>query len=1000
MAPGEQNGLAFVSWSFGEDQGMIGQAFSQSMAHDQELSPPPQLLTSELDFYDAYPWCLNAYPTVGDIIQYLGQEIERLQLNLNSWQTDEVALNVFLLSCGLLNAAEEYLRGSTPRIPVRVMTRLGRGATWLVEALCALEAAASVRLWSRRRAVRRWKQRCQSDLDDFLAIFVKGQPASFAGPASRLKKLLLSMRLPPDLQAKHVGTPTLFRRLDTTHFDILALGQRFVDRFPDRSEAILIVGLRTSGSYLAPLLKAYLKTKGYHVVVSLTIHPGKGPGRQERQELQHCARQGFTALIVDDSPHTAGTIVLALDTARRAGFPLKKLKALVPTHAAKRDGLKILSDNMVISLEPEQWHKQRLLDPALVERRLAEYFHGPDIIGVRLVASEAAAGFNARLRSLSSGDRGARLKRVYEVHLDTKKGKEIRYILAKSVGWGWLGYHAFLAGHRLSGFVPPIIGLRDGILYMNWYPQSVLGNRGTGDRQKLIETFASYVATRARSLALSSPPASGKSIKGHEDGFLLLRKALAGAYPWFSGHTLMRRRLERRLSRERCPQPTLIDGKMGDAEWIVGPNGLLKIDYEHHGMGKSQLNTTDPAYDLAETILSLALSPEEERELIRRYVEMTEDLGLEQRLFLNKLLAGLWTMSSAQEHLFCKPQPAEMQQLLHEQFMGAWHFLTEQTARFCGALCQPARDVRWQSPLVALDVDGVLDRRCFGFPSTSGDGIEAVSLLGTHGFCVALNTARSLAEVKAYCQAFGFAGGVAEYGGYMWDAVDQRGQVLISNEARRQLAELRVQLRQIPGVFLDDRHQYSIRAFTYQAKPRSILSVIVSILRGYGVGPGTPTPLPPLVIDHLITKLGLDRLSIQPTTIDTTIVAKETDKGTGLTALRDWVLHADAETIAIGDSQADLPMFRVAQRCFAPAQIDCAPQALLLGCQIAQHSYQRGLLDIARHLVHPDGRQCDRCSDVRSLWPRNNLFVDILQAADRSAWTTLMRAMLRRELAS
>jgi hypothetical protein len=33
--------------------------------------------------------------------------------------------------------------------------------------------------------------------------------------------------------------------------------------------------------------------------------------------------------------------------------------------------------------------------------------------------------------------------------------------------------------------------------------------------------------------------------------------------------------------------------------------------------------------------------------------------------------------------------------------------------------------------------------------------------------------------------------------------------------------------------------------------------------------------------------------------IDTAIAAKETDKGTGLAALRDWVLEADAETIAI-----------------------------------------------------------------------------------------------------
>jgi len=51
--------------------------------------------------------------------------------------------------------------------------------------------------------------------------------------------------------------------------------------------------------------------------------------------------------------------------------------------------------------------------------------------------------------------------------------------------------------------------------------------------------------------------------------------------------------------------PTLIDGRMQRAEWVAGPQGLLKTDYEHHGMGKEELNVVDPAYDLADTILNL-----------------------------------------------------------------------------------------------------------------------------------------------------------------------------------------------------------------------------------------------------------------------------------------------------------------------------------------------------------------------------------------------------------
>jgi hypothetical protein len=260
----------------------------------------------------------------------------------------------------------------------------------------------------------------------------------------------------------------------------------------------------------------------------------------------------------------------------------------------------------------------------------------------------------------------------------------------------------------------------------------------------------------------------------------------------------MRPRLQRRLGQQPCPFPTLIDGKMERAEWIIGPHGLLKTDYEHHGMGKAELNLMDPAYDLAETILNLTLSPEEESRLIRRYIEESGDASVEQRLFMNKLLAGLWAMDSAQEHLFDKSQAAHRQQEIHERFLSAWNFLTVHAARLCGSHCRPPQELRWRPPLLALDIDGVLDRR--------------------------------------------LAGGVAEHGSYLCDAVAQRGRVLIIPEAMHQLEELRSNLRLLPGVFLDDRHQYSMRAYTYQDKTGGLLASTLKSVRSFSVGVGAPAP--------------------------------------------------------------------------------------------------------------------------------------------------------------
>ena len=248
--------------------------------------------------------------------------------------------------------------------------------------------------------------------------------------------------------------------------------------------------------------------------------------------------------------------------------------------------------------------------------------------------------------------------------------------------------------------------------------------------------------------------------------------------------------------------------------------------------------------------------------------------------------------------------------------------------------------------------------------------------------------------MRDYCEAYGLAGGVAENGAYLWDAVAQCGQPLLDQETMVQLDELREQLRRIPAVFLDERHQYSIRAFMFEKQPRSLLLRLLNSIRSFSVGQGAPTPLPTLVLNHLITTLRLDRLSFHHTMIDTAVVAKDTDKGTGLTALRDRVLGSDAETIAIGDTEADLQMFRAATRSFAPAQISCRRQARLLGCTVSRYRYQRGLLDIVRTLFDcgPGGDPVDRANESDG----ETLFLDLLRAADHPNARALVRALFDR----
>lgn len=213
----------------------------------------------------------------------------------------------------------------------------------------------------------------------------------------------------------------------------------------------------------------------------------------------------------------------------------------------------------------------------------------------------------------------------------------------------------------------------------------------------------------------------------------------------------------------------------------------------------------------------------------------------------------------------------------------------------------------------------------------------------------------------------------------------EQAHTLISAEALAKLHALRLRLQQIPGVFFDNRHHHSIRAFTYRQAPRGLLASLRS------TGAAT-APLPDLMMTQLMTELGQDLLSWHQTSIDTTIISRGVDKGTGLLALRERLLDANADMIAVGDSEPDLPMFRAATQGYAPAHIACVVQAKLLGCQIARAPYQRGLLEITRALIHPDHQNCPQCAATEFI-DGHDPWLHVLRAADGPAVRNLLRAL-------
>ena len=946
----------------------------------RSLKPlPGGLQASEASFYAKYSWCLNAFPTIREVVGHLYEELGKLESAKEDWQQSEVITNAFLLSCTITDAVDDYLAGNKYDFSkvgkILPLARLGvRAVESLLKATSRLRSAWLFRL-------HRWRDSWAAAVTEFL------QHSMVPATADRTILLPLRDRLTNLLPADFPGSlwnyrsrvPAFFRSRDFASSDCLELGRKFVASFPEPQRPVMVLGLRTAGSFLAPLLCAYLKT-AFRDADWTAVRPRKGLAASEQDALWRAARRKARVLIVDESIHTGTTVAKAVQLLRHMGLSDEDMVILNPVEPAFPDWRdsqtwQSLSKIKVLTLEPAERYKQQLLEPDAAEDRLKEYFRARGYVETRVASSLNTQQLNRQWGEQPPDRVDVRLKRVYEVHLkDAAGASEVRHVLAKSVGWGWLGYHAIRAAQQLATFVPPMLGLRDGILYTEWLPEGQDLALVNLNRDAWVQSIGTYVAARARNLSLGADPSPDLAREGRHKGCEILASALSRAYSSRIVSALKRPRIQQDLVRRNCAMPILIDGKMSREEWVVADSRLLKTDFEHHGQGKNELGVTDPAYDLADAIFHWQLSAEESVALVSHYIQDSGDIDVEKRLFLNKLLVGLCAQDRATLGLQ-NPRLESRRPEFHQQYISAWNFLVGETVRECGKLCRHPREVCWHAPLVVADIDGVLDRMVFGFPSTTAAGIEAISLLHAHGFAIAVNTARALHEVKLYCRAYGFAGGVAEYGSVIWDAVSKQERVLVNAESLEQLKQVQDALRRIPGVFLNDDYQYSIRAFTYQG--------------------GHTKPLPALLAQDLLASLKLDRLEVHHTGLDTAILARETNKGTGLLSLLAFVGLSSDNVLAIGDSEPDLAMFRVANRSFVPGNISCCDQADLLGCYVASLPYQPGLLQIARKIVHPDGGTCHHCQSLETSRSKDNdLFASLLRVADKKPSSLLLRNSL------
>ena len=920
---------------------------------------------AEEDFYSFYGWALDPVLSVFDLFEHLRESLNQLTSLNVPWQIEECKTNVYLFASALTCTVDDYLGETSPNI-----SKLSRMfPAFRIPILLAQKIINVVHRFAtfpQKWRAARWREKWTSRVDAICELLTQtGKPAQAQLDELR-KSIEDSIVTPPPKQLlnRRMQLPSGYRSQDLAHQDAFSLAELFAASRQNRHSALLIVGPRSMGAYFAPAAKAKLLQLGWTSVSWCTIRPKHGISPWEETALQSLSTPDVQVLVIDESPNTGNTFQLMVNLLRERGVSADRIFILAAMHPARSDWRLPITEETrgitLIRLEATALHKNRLLEPHSALPLLASYLQALGWDGVELVQSSRTDELNARFEEHFQDGFQCRLKRVFDVRL-VKNGAPpvVRRVLAKSVGWGWLGYQAFFAGEQLAAFVPAMLGLREGLLYMEWL-ERVDGNPVTPP----IKRLAAYVAGRETTLRLKKDPTFAISPGYSWTGWSVLIDSLRRAYGSVVGHVKVPA-LHQNLARHVCRGPALIDGNMKPGDWVQTQNAFLKVDYEHHNFGRTELYIVDPAYDLASAIFEFGLSAQGEKELIAHYVQLSGDSEVVDRILLWDLVLGLAVMEGATAALDVEAR-STAPMLWHERLFLARNFLVHQMNLFSASLL-PRVFLRCSRRLIFLDLDGVFDSNVFGFPQATTSGLLALASLQSHGFSVILNTARGVTDVRQYCEAYGLQGGVAESGCIFVDAPTQSEILLVEPEAAAQLSCCKTAIQSLPGVFVDPNYRTAVRAFRYERNRTKGLSEAE--------------------VREVLERAGLALLTFLPTEADTTIVPKGINKGSGLLWAKKYMGSEGDPVAAVGDNDQDLDMFRAADLAFAPANSSKSVREFAASgkCKLMRRPRQRGLLEAVRQLIHPDGQLCGKCN-VQLAQARGcgALFQRLMEVAERS----------------
>ncbi|HVS44798.1 MAG TPA: HAD hydrolase family protein, partial [Candidatus Dormibacteraeota bacterium] len=705
--------------------------------------------------------------------------------------------------------------------------------------------------------------------------------------------------------------------------DVRRLAGRVSDRWPDRARRVVVVGVRTSGSYLAPLAAAALRAGGHEQVDWTTLRPGQRWLPREQHALARAAGAGALVVLMDDPPISWGSVARAARLLTATGFPAGSVVLALQTFdaSAPPDGLRA---HPAVLMPWEEWQVHARLEPGPVREALSA-----------LLGPGTPVGRVVRVGTEDGPTRRGHVHARFEVEVGVSAaGRAVRReVRVRGVGLGYLGAHSLAVSGALEGFLPAVHGVRDGLMFRDWVPEVDRLTDDT-DEELVAGAVARYVDARARSLRTvhdtSRRLSRRATVAGRAAEVVSRGFGRAHGLAWPFCVRAMRPLLEVR-------EPSVVDGNTAlDAWFLGGSSGLVKVGADERAFCSLDLHSYDPVFDLAGA--AGGGSPSLADALRRHYGELAGSPVAPERWLLHQLVHLREGARHGEDAQVERRMSAAVQRYAGEVL------LADVVAPDSGELC-------------ALDVDGVLEASRLGFSVIDRAGARALRALVLHGRRPVLATGRSVDDVRERCRHYRLAGGVAEYGAALVVAASREVVELLGDGDRERLAAVRAAAVRLPGVELDAAYQRSVRAHRRDASGRR---------RG----------LTPQQVEQVLSVTAASGpIRAIPGLTSTDFMVAEVTKATGLRALGEHLGAPGGIALAVGDSLADLEMLRLARLGCAPRNAERALRDA--GVRVMRRPYQPGLEEaVALLLGHRPGA-CPVCREPR-LTPDARLLLALL----------------------